>query len=139
MDHTKNFSRMIEVAIRNDLACNGPMAQQMSNIFGLRRSGGGGGIDVTTLNDADKKIISIEDLEMSKKTSAQTVHDAIKEKVKRETWIKLMVELDEKQLKNVIRAGLDSGDIVIQGDIFGIEEQISKEIMLSNRFINRAN
>lgn len=139
MDHTKNFSRMIEVAIRNDLACNGPMAQQMSNIFGLRRSGGGGGIDFTTLNDADKKIISIEDLEMSKKTSAQTVHDAIKEKVKRETWIKLMVELDEKQLKNVIRAGLDSGDIVIQGDIFGIEEQISKEIMLSNRFINRAN
>lgn len=139
MDDTKNFSRMIEVAIRNDLACNGPMAQQMSNIFGLRRSGGGGGIDVTTLNDADKKIISIEDLEMSKKTSAQTVHDAIKEKVKRETWIKLMVELDEKQLKNVIRAGLDSGDIVIQGDIFGIEEQTSKEIMLSNRFINRAN
>jgi hypothetical protein len=97
------------------------------------------GIDVTTLNDADKKIISIEELEMSKKTSALTVHDAIKEKVKRETWIKLMVELDEKQLKNVIRAGLDSGDIVIQGDIFGIEEQISKEIMLSNRFVKQAN
>lgn len=75
---------------------------------------------------------------MSKKTSAQTVHDAIKEKVKHETWIKLMMELDEKQLKNVIRAGLDSGDIVIQGDIFGIEEQISKEIMLSNRFRNQA-
>lgn len=129
---------MIEVAIRNDLACNGPMARQMANIFGLRRSGSGGGVDVTTLLDAEKKIISIKDLEMSKENSAQTVHDAIKEKVKRETWIKLMVELDEKQLKNVIRAGLDSGDIVIQGDIFGIEEQISKEIMLSNRFRHQA-
>lgn len=139
MADTKIFSQMIQTAIRNDLACNGPMAQQMANIFGLRRSGSGRGIDVTTLNDADKKIISIEDLEMSKVTSAQTVHDAIKEKVKRETWIKLMVELDEKQLKNVIRSGLDSGDIVIQGDIFGIEEQISKEIMLSNRFVKQAN
>lgn len=73
---------------------------------------------------------------MNQKNSAQTVHDAIKEKVKRETWFKLIMELDEKQLKNVIRAGLDSGDIVIQGDIFGIEEQISKEIMLSNRLKN---
>lgn len=83
------------------------------------------------------ELIKIKEKIMSKKTSAQTVHDAIKEKVKRETWTKLMIELDEKQLKNVIRAGLDSGDIVIQGDIFGIEEQISKEIMLSNRFRNQ--
>ena len=138
MNDLKNISQRLEIAIRNDLACNGPMAQQMANIFGLRRSGSGGGIDVTTLMNAEKKIISIKDSEMSKKTSAQTVHDAIKEKVKRETWTKLMIELDEKQLKNVIRAGLDSGDIVIQGDIFGIEEQISKEIMLSNRFSNQA-
>lgn len=106
----------------------------MSNIFGIRRTGSGGGVDVTTLMDKEKKIISIEDSKMNQKNSAQTVHDAIKEKVKRETWFKLIMELDEKQLKNVIRAGLDSGDIVIQGDIFGIEEQISKEIMLSNGF-----
>lgn len=128
---------MVEIAIRNDLERNGPMAQQMSNIFGIRRTGSGGGVDVTTLMDKEKKIISIEDLKMNQKNSAQTVHDAIKEKVKRETWFKLIMELDEKQLKNVIRAGLDSGDIVIQGDIFGIEEQISKEIMLSNRFKNQ--
>lgn len=93
-------------------------------------------VDVTTLIDKEKKIISIEDSKMNQKNSAQTVHDAIKEKVRRATWDKLIIELDEKELKNVIRAGLASGDIVIQGDIFGIEEQISKEIMLSNRFKN---
>lgn len=136
MNDSKVFSRMIERVIRNDLVSNGPMAQQISNIFGLRRNGSGGGIDVTVLVDGNKKIIPIEDSKMNKKNSAQTVHDAIKEKVKHATWIKLIMELDEKQLKNVIRAGLDSGDIVIQGDIFGIEEQISKEIMLSNRFKN---
>ncbi len=84
------------------------------------------------------QIEKTKDQKMNQKNSAQTVHDAIKEKVRRATWDKLIIELDEKELKNVIRAGLASGDVVIQGDIFGIEEQISKEIMLSKRFENIA-
>lgn len=93
-------------------------------------------IDVTTLIDKEKKIISIEDSKMNQKNSAQTVYDAIKDKVKFDNKWKLL-DLNPEELRNVIRAGLESGDIAIQGDIFGVEEQISKEIMLSNRFKNR--
>ncbi len=136
MNNLKDISQMVEIAIRNDLECNGPIAQQMSNIFGIRRTGSGGGVDVTTLMDKEKKITSIEDSKMNQKNSAQTVYDAIKDKVKFDNKWKLL-DLNPEELRNVIRAGLESGDIAIQGDIFGVEEQISKEIMLSNRFKNR--
>ena len=131
MNDLKNISQIIEIAIRNDLACNGPMAQQMANIFGLRRSGSGGGIDVTTLMNAEKKIISIKDSEMSKENSARTVYDAIKAEVKFATHRKLGF-MSPEEFKNVVLSGIRNGSIVIQGDLLGIEEQISKEIMLSN-------
>lgn len=96
--------------------------------------------DKTIPLDSDKEKINIQILEgnMSQKNSARTIYDAIKAKAKRDTEFKLIHELTADELKNVIRSGLSSGDIVIQGDIFGVEEQLSKEIMLSNRFKNQA-
>lgn len=81
------------------------------------------------------QIEKTKDQKMNQKNSAQTVYDAIKEKVKRETEWQLL-NLSHEEFRNVIRSGLKSGDVVIQGDLLGIEEQISKEIMLSKRFEN---
>ena len=96
-------------------------------------------IDETMPSDGDKKNINIQILEgnMSQKNSARTVYDAIKEKVVIKTKNKLLFMRDE-EFRKVVLAGINNGSIVIQGDFLGIEEQISKEVLLSNNLKNYA-
>jgi hypothetical protein len=77
------------------------------------------------------ELIKIKEKIMNKEYSARTVYDAIKSEVSFKTHRKLGF-MSPEEFKNVVLAGIKNGSIVIHGDLLGIEEQISKQIMLSN-------